>query len=57
MQVNQTAEFLQVESSENLQDLAKAMGKLLIVSLVWSGTDLLNKNVPTTVLPRAEPAQ
>jgi len=57
MQVNQTAELLQLESSENLQDMAKAMGKLLIVSLVWSGTDLLNTNVPTTVRLRAKPAQ
>lgn len=57
MPVNQTAESLQVESSENLHNLAKAMGKLLIVSLVWSGTDMLNKNLPTEIQPPAEPAQ
>ena len=56
MQVNQTAELLQIDS-ENLQNLAKAMGKLMIVSLVWSGTDMLNKHVPSKVQPRAEPAQ
>ena len=56
MQVNKTAELLQLDS-ETLQDLANAMGKLLILSLVWSGTDMLNKNAPTAVQPRAEPAQ
>lgn len=56
MQVNQTAERIQVDS-ENLHTLAKAMGKLLIVSLVWSGTDMLNKNVPTEVQPPTETSQ
>ncbi|MGK7902502.1 MAG: hypothetical protein AB4352_14005 [Hormoscilla sp.] len=56
MQVNQTAELLQLDS-KNLQDMAKAMGKLMIVSLVWSSTDLLDKNVPTAVRPEAEAAQ